>query len=77
MSSLRRRETHSRFFFLTTNLLRGRRTFNEEEFRVLATILDRARQRLRFALCGCCFMPDHIHAIVFPEETTTISERKR
>ncbi len=73
MSRLRRADLHSRFFFVTTNLLRGRRPFNDREFTVLATILDRTRRRLPFALCGYCFMPDHIHAIVFPEETTTIS----
>ena len=74
MSRLRRREIHSRFFFVTANLLRSRRPFNEHEFNVLATNLGRTRKRLPFALCGYCFMPDHIHAIIFPEETTTISD---
>ena len=73
MSRLHRAETHSRFFFLTTNLLRDRRPFNEREFTAPATILDRTRKRLPFALCGYCFMPDHVHALIFPEETTTIS----
>ena len=53
--------------------LRGRRPFNHREFTVLATILDRTRKRLPFALCGYCFILDPIHAIIFPEETTTIS----
>ena len=74
MSRLRRREVHSRFFLVTTNLLRGRRPFNEREFGVLATILGRTRGRLPFALCGYCFMPDHVHVIIFPEETTSISD---
>ena len=73
MSRLRRADLHSRFFFVTTNLLRGRRPFNDREFTVLATILDRTRKRLPFELCGYCFMPDPIHAITFPGETTTIS----
>jgi len=73
MSRLRRRETHSRFFFITTNLLRDQRPFNNREYEILATALNRARQRLSFALCGYCFMPDHIHLIIFPEESTTIS----
>jgi len=73
MSRLRRRETHSRFFFITTNLLREQRPFNNREYEMLATALNPTRQRLSFALCGYCFMPDHIHLIIFPEESTTIS----
>ena len=74
MSRLRRRETHSRFFFITTNLLRGLRPFNDREYEILAAALNRARKRLPFALCGYCFMPDHIHVIIFPEEPTNISD---
>jgi len=74
MSRLRRADLHSRFFFVTTNLLRGERVFSGAEFEVMATSLDRLRGRIPFALCAYCFMPDHVHAIVFPEERTTISD---
>ena len=73
-SRLRRRETHSRFFFITTNLLREKRPFNDGEYEVLATALNRTRKRFPFALCGYCFMPDQVHVIIFPEESTTISD---
>ena len=66
MSRLRRREIHSRFFFVTANLLRRQPPFNAREYSVLAIGLNRTRERLPFALCGYCFMPDHIYAIIFP-----------
>ena len=31
------------------------------------------RERLPVAVCAYCFMPDHVHAILFPQENTTIS----
>ncbi|MDA1311914.1 MAG: transposase [Acidobacteria bacterium] len=37
------------------------------------TALNRTRKRLPFALCGYCLMPGHIHVIIFPEESTSIS----
>jgi len=64
---------HSRFFFVTTNLRRGLRPFHETEFRLLADSLIRTREKVPVALCGYCFMPDHVHAILFPQEETTIS----
>ena len=36
--------------------------------------LGGAREKLTFSLCGYCFMPDHVHAIIMPHEQTTISE---
>lgn len=74
MSRLRRRETHSRFFLITADLLRGQRAFNDREYEILATALNRIRKRLPFALCSYCFMPDHIHLVIFPDESTTISD---
>jgi REP element-mobilizing transposase RayT len=77
MSRLRRLALHSRLFFVTTNLLRHAPAFCDVEFACVADVLGGARQRVPFALCGYCLMPDHLHAIIFPQETTTISEVMR
>ena len=74
MSRLRRPILHSRFFFVTTNLRQGLRRFDEVEFRLPADSLILVRERLPVAVCAYCFMPDHVHAILFPQENTTISD---
>ncbi|HUG80696.1 MAG TPA: transposase [Bryobacterales bacterium] len=52
----------------------GLRPFNGREYEILAAALNPTRKRLPFALCGYCFMPDHIHVIISPEESTSISD---
>jgi putative transposase len=74
MSRLRRPILHSRFFFVTTNLSKGLRPFNETEFGLLAEALVRTRENAPVAVCAYCFMPDHVHAILFPHKDTTISD---
>ena len=74
VSRLRRPILHSRFFFVTTNLRKGLRPFNDREFDMLAHSLLRVRELVPVALCAYCFMPDHVHAILFPQEQTTISD---
>ncbi len=74
MSRLRRPILHSRFFFITTNVAKGRRPFNEAAFQLVAESLDRTRQSVPVSICAYCFMPDHIHLILFPQEETTISD---
>ena len=77
MSRIRRPILHSRFFFVTTNLLWQARAFSGLEFAYVADALGGTRDRVSFALCGYCLMPDHLHAIIFPQEETTISEVMR
>ena len=74
MSRLRRPILHSRFFFITTNLRNGLHPFNETEFGLLAESLMRAREKAPVAICAYCFMPDHVPAILFPPQGTTISD---
>ena len=74
MFRLRRPIRHSRFFFVTTNLRKGIRPFSEIEFRLLSDSLIVIRKRLPLAVCAYCFMPDHVHAILFPQQDTTISD---
>jgi putative transposase len=77
MSRLRRIALHSRLFFVTTTLLRSQPPFSDLEFASVAAALGEMRAKVAFALCGYCLMPDHIHAIIFPQEETTISEVMR
>ena len=74
MSRLRRPYLHSRFFFVTTNIRKGLRTFSDAEYGLLAESLIRMRQLVPVSICGYCFMPDHVHMILFPQEQTTISD---
>jgi len=74
MSRLRRLQLHSRFFFITCNLKRGVRPLHDHEFKLLAKALTSVRRKVPFALCGYCFMPDHWHAILLPEDGTSISD---
>jgi putative transposase len=74
MSRLRRVELHSRFFFITCNLKRNVQPLHDREFELLAKALNSVRRKVPFALCGYCFMPDHWHAILLPEDSTSISD---
>jgi REP element-mobilizing transposase RayT len=73
MSRLRRIAGNCRFFFVTTNLRRGLPPFTKPEYTIFANALSDRRIRDQCELCAYCFLPDHIHAIVFPHETTTVS----
>src|SRR5260370_5359245 len=74
MSRLRRVELDSRFFFITCNLKRGVQPLHDREFELLARALNSVRRKVAFALCGYCFMTDHWHAILLPEDSTSISD---
>jgi REP-associated tyrosine transposase len=74
MSRLRRPILAARLFFITTNLRQGIRPFTESEFQILIDALIRVRKRLPVKVCAYCFMPDHLHAILFINEETTISD---
>ncbi len=74
MSRLRRPILHSRFFFVTTNLRKGLRPFNQPELELLTDCLARVRERVPVSICAYCMMPDHLHAILFVREGTTISD---
>ena len=63
---------HSRFFFITTNLRKGLRPFNQPELELLTDCLARVRERVPVSICAYCVMPDHLHAIPFVREGTTI-----
>ena len=74
MSRLRRLVLSDRYFFVTCNLRRPRRTLDEHDFGRLAWSLARRRAKHGFALTAWVFLPDHWHAILFPRHPLTISE---
>jgi putative transposase len=74
MSRLRRVERHSRLFFVTSNLRRAVPPIHDHEFSILARAIEGVRGRMKTAVFGYCLMPDHWHAIVLPEEGSSISD---
>ncbi len=66
-------QTENRFF-VTVNLRRRVEPFRASEYSLRIEILESARRRLGFLLCGYVLMPDHWHAIIFPPHPLTISQ---
>ena len=52
---------------MCVNLLPRHRHFNEAEYAVLINVIKESRQRLGFLLCGYVLMPDHWHALIWPQ----------
>jgi len=59
--------SHGSNFFVGVNLLPRHRHFNEAEYAVLINVLKESRQRPGFLLCGYVLMPDHWHALIWPQ----------
>ena len=74
VSRLRRLVLSDRYFFVTCNLLRGRRVLSADELNLLARVIGWRRERHGFALTAWVLLPDHWHAIVYPRHPLTISE---
>jgi putative transposase len=72
VSRLRRLFVSGKIFLVTCNVLRTRTPFTEQEFEILADILDRVRQRRGFLLSGYVFMPDHWHGLIYPAPGDTL-----
>ena len=73
MSRLRRLVLSDRYFFVTCNVRRSRRTLGEHDFARLASILARMREKHGFTLTAWVFLPDHWHAILYPRHPLAIS----
>ena len=67
MSNIRRLRLTDRIFFVCVNLLPRFRQFDESEYALLIEVLKESRQRLGFLLCGYVLMPDHWHALIWPQ----------
>jgi len=66
MSRLRRLVLSDRYFFVTCNLLRTRGVLNEDDFEILARVIQARRAEHGFLLTAWAFLPDHWHAILAP-----------
>ena len=73
MSNVHRLRLSDRIFFITTNLNRGERQFQDAEYPIILGIFDNSRKRLGFLLCGYVLMPDHWHALISTAHPLTIS----
>ena len=74
MSRLRRLLLSGRYFFVTCNLLRTRAMLNEDDFEILARVMQARREEHGFPPTAWVFLPDHWHAICAPQYPLTISE---
>jgi REP element-mobilizing transposase RayT len=74
MSRLRRIERVGRYFFVTTNLIRGTPPLSPTERSLCLDHLDRSRAKLGFSLFAYVAMPDHVHLLLstFQSELATI-----
>jgi REP element-mobilizing transposase RayT len=61
-------------FFLRVNLRRRFRRFNESEYALLIDVLEASRRLLGFLLCGYVLMPDHWHALIWPQYPLLIEQ---
>ena len=72
MSRLRRLQLTERIFFITCNVLRRRRNFEDCDFEALASAMDTVCARRGFRLAGYTLMPDHWHALIVPARGDSI-----
>jgi putative transposase len=73
MSRLRRLVLSDRYFFVTCNVLRTRNSLNDDDFEVLARVIEARRREHRFLLTAWVFLPDHWHAVLAPPHPKTVS----
>ena len=74
MSRLRRFVVSDGWFFITCRLLPRRRILSDSEFAALAEVIDERRAEHGFLLTAWVFLPDHWHAISYPQHPLTISK---
>jgi REP element-mobilizing transposase RayT len=74
VSNVHRLRHTDRIFFLSVNLRPRFRRFNEADYALLITVLEASRRRLRFLLCGYVLMPDHRHALIWPQYPLRIEQ---
>ena len=73
MSRLRRLVLSDRYFFVTCNLLRTRGPLNNNDFDILARVIEARRREHGFLLTAWVFLPDHWHAILAVRYPKTIA----
>ncbi len=73
MSRLRRLVLSDRYFFVTCNLLRTKKRLNDDDFEILARVVQARREERGFLLAAWLFLPDHWHAILGVRFAKTVS----
>ena len=73
MSRIHRLHAADRIFFVTVNLRRSLPALGDAEFASILASFEESRRRLGFLLCGYVLMPDHWHALLWPQYPLTIS----
>jgi putative transposase len=53
--------------FVNVNLRARIKRFNDSEYALIIDVLEASRRRLGFLLCGYVLMPDHWHALIWPQ----------
>jgi REP element-mobilizing transposase RayT len=74
MSNVHRLRLTDRIFFVNVNLRPRVRRFRDSEYPPILNIMHAARQRLGFLLCGYVLMPDHWHALIWPQYLLLIGQ---
>ena len=74
MSKVRRLRLSDCIFFVCLNLRPNIKSFCEPEYPLLINVLEESRGRLGFALCGYVLMPDHWHALIWPNYPLLLSQ---
>jgi putative transposase len=67
VSHIHRLRLTDRIFFVNVNLRARIRRFNDSEYALIINVLEASRRRLGFLLCGYVLMPDHWHALIWPQ----------
>ena len=73
MSRLRRRVVCDRYFFVTCNRVRTRTALNDDDFEILARVIEARRREHGFLLTAWVFLPDRWHAIPGPRYPLSVS----
>ncbi len=77
MSRLRRLVLSDRYFFVTCKLLRTKQRLNDDDFEILARVVQARREEHGFLLAAWVFLPDPWHAILrvrFPKTVSLVME---
>jgi REP-associated tyrosine transposase len=74
VSKVQRLRITGRIFFVTVNLRRRVTPLRPPGCALMIDVLEDARRRLRFRLCGYVLMPDHWHGLIWVKHPLTISQ---
>jgi REP-associated tyrosine transposase len=74
VSNVHRLRLSDRIFFVCVNLRLQINRFTDSEYALLMQVLEESRRRLGFALCGYVLMPDHWHALIWPQYPLSVSQ---